>query len=350
LLDRTNGQPLLGIEERSVPQEPRQKTSATQPFPVGEPFFPQCVQDSVPGFISGCYFAPFWDVGDTVTPSTAADWGPSSYSPQTGYVYIVAGREPQAFRSQAARIENGKLVVERSGGKIPVIGSRRFGTLTAMDVHTNKLAWQNIMPYAISAGSGSMATAGGVLFHGEPDGNFQAYDARTGDLLWQFQTGFGADGGIVSYQIDGEQYVAIPTGGTSLAQSARGDAVWAFKLKGTLVSLNPPQAPPKYVLAPSTGGVPVSTNAVEIGRELASGQNIANEFSFAPAEVQLSVGSTLTFTNKGDLAHSATDNGGDWDTGLLGSGESASITFDKAGVYTFHCDPHPWMLGQITVK
>jgi alcohol dehydrogenase (cytochrome c) len=350
LLDRTNGQPLLGTEERTVPQEPRQKTSATQPFPLGDPFFPQCITDSVPGFISGCYFAPFWDEGSVVTPSTAADWGPSSYSPQTGYMYIVAGREPQAFRSQAARIENGKLVVERSGGKIPVIGARRFGTLTAMDTLSNKIAWQRMMPYAISAGSGTMVTAGGVLFHGEPDGNFQAYDARTGDLLWQFQTGFGADGAIVSYQIEGEQYVAIPTGGTSLALSARGDAVWAFKLGGKLAPLNPPPPPPMYVLAPSTGGIPVQTNAVEIGREVTGGQKINNEYSFAPTEIQVSAGTTVTFTNQGDLAHSATDNGGTWDTGLLGPGESASVTFDQPGLYTYHCDPHPWMLGQITVK
>ena len=89
-----------------------------------------------------------------------------------------------------------------------------------------------------------MATAGGLLFHGEPDGNFQAYDARTGELLWQFQTGFGADGAIVSYEVDGEQYVAIPTGGTSLAQSARGDGVWAFKLGGKVLPLYPPPAPP----------------------------------------------------------------------------------------------------------
>src|SRR5262249_22357319 len=56
LLDRTNGRPLLGVDERPVSQEPRQKTAATQPFPLGEPFFPQCITDPIPGFVSGCYF------------------------------------------------------------------------------------------------------------------------------------------------------------------------------------------------------------------------------------------------------------------------------------------------------
>ena len=67
------------------------------------------------------------------------------------------------------------------------------GTLTAVDSRTNKIAWQKRMPYSIGQGSGALVTASDLLFHGEPDGNFQAYDARTGALLWQWQTGAGAD-------------------------------------------------------------------------------------------------------------------------------------------------------------
>src|ERR1700694_3263447 len=100
------------------------------------------------------------------------------------------------------------------------------------------------MPYPIGLGSGVMTTAGGLLFHGEPDGNFQAYNAKTGDLLWQFQTGFGADGPPITYERNGEQYVAIATGGNNLGLSARGDAVWSFKLGGSLQPLNAPPAPP----------------------------------------------------------------------------------------------------------
>ena len=68
-----------------------------------------------------------------------------------------------------------------------------------------------------------MTTAGGLMFQSAPDGNLQAYDAQTGNLLWQFQMG-AAGGPPVSYEIDGEQYVAAiaPAG------------VWAFKLGGTL--------------------------------------------------------------------------------------------------------------------
>jgi glucose dehydrogenase len=56
-----------------------------------------------------------------------------------------------------------------------------------------RIAWQKRMPYSIGQGSGALVTASDLLFHGEPDGHFQAYDARNGELLWQWQTGAGAD-------------------------------------------------------------------------------------------------------------------------------------------------------------
>ena len=87
-------------------------------------------------------------------------------------------------------------------------------------------------------------TAGGLVFRGEPDGNFLALDAKTGEELWRFQTGFGADAPPVVYEVDGEQYIAIATGGNQLQGSAYGDAVWTFSLKGQLGPLWPPPPPP----------------------------------------------------------------------------------------------------------
>ena len=62
-----------------------------------------------------------------------------------------------------------------------------------------------------------MVTAGGLVFRGASDGNFLALDARTGEELWRFQTGFGADAPPMTYEVDGEQYVAIATGGNQSA-------------------------------------------------------------------------------------------------------------------------------------
>jgi len=125
------------------------------------------------------------------------------------------------------------------------------GTFTAIDSTTNKIAWQHRTPYRMGGGSGSTVTAGGLLLRGEPDGNFVVLDAKTGEVLWKFQTGFGADAPPVVYEVDGEQYIAIVTGGNSIQRSATGDAVWAFSLKGKLGPSWWPPRPPSANTGPS---------------------------------------------------------------------------------------------------
>jgi plastocyanin len=199
-------------------------------------------------------------------------------------------------------------------------------------------------------GSGIMSTAGGLLFSGDPDGNFKAYDAKTGDELWSFQTGFGADGPAITYMLDGVQYVAIATGGNSLANSAPGDAVWAFKLDGTVAPLNAPTPPATVV---SITSVPIAVNTVSIGRNWNADlklPNITNEFAFGPDNISVPAGTTVTWTNDGDIQHSASSDSGLFDSQLLSSGEAFSFTFDKPGTYSYFCTPHPWMLGQVIVK
>jgi alcohol dehydrogenase (cytochrome c) len=335
ILDRATGQPIIPIEERPVPQEPRQKTAATQPVPAGEPFAPQCVSNPQPGYIGGCMFDPFWDVANI------------SFSPMTGLFYVTASVRARAYAVQSAQIVNGEMVVTRPGGGIATIGSKETGTLTALDPRTNTIAWQKQMPYPIGVGSGVLSTAGNLVFHGEPDGNVLALDARTGDELWRFQTGFGADAPVVTYELDGVQYVAIATGGTSLARSARGDGVWSFRLDGPLLPLNPPPAPINVI---GFFGPLVATSDVSIGKAIQGDQRLASEFDFAPQRVRVAVGDTVTWTNEGAVPHTATDQGASWDTGLIDPGASVSITFDKAGVFRYFCQPHPWMVAELTVS
>lgn len=73
------------------------------------------------------------------------------------------------------------------------------------------------------------------------------------------------------------------------------------------------------------------------------------DFAYAPAELTISVGETVTFTNLDAVAHTATATDGSWDTGLLEQGQSASITFTAPGTYNYLCTPHPSMTGRITV-
>jgi alcohol dehydrogenase (cytochrome c) len=243
ILDRTNGKPLIGIDERPVPQEPRQKTSKTQPYPKGNATVPQCA-DPQPGIKTGCIFEPFWDEPVALQPSGqgGTNWSPMPYSPDTGYFYVPGSIRTSVFERFARQYQRGRVYT--SGSQEAAFHTPLAGTFTAIDSKTNRIVWQHKMPYRMGGGSGSSVTASGLLFRGEPDGNFVAVDAATGTVLWKFQTGFGADAPPIVYEVDGEQYVAIATGGNSIQHSATGDAVWSFSLKGELGSAWWPPTPP----------------------------------------------------------------------------------------------------------
>jgi quinohemoprotein ethanol dehydrogenase len=243
ILDRVSGKPLIDIEEKPVPQEPRQKTVATQPIPVGDPTAPQC-GEPVKGYRQGCMFTAHWSDAKIAQPSAAGDWAPGAYDPQSGYLFFATEVATRQFNLAT---------------RIPIEGTREYGLITALDSRTNKKVWQSEVPYPAGFGSGLLATAGGLLFHGGSDGFFRAFDSKSGEELWRFQTGFGADAPAATYEIDGEQYVAIAAGGSRDGpREARGDLVWSFKLGGRLNPLNGPPAP-RVIVGPGgtrVGGEP----------------------------------------------------------------------------------------------
>ena len=345
ILDRTNGKPLIGIEERPVPQEPRQKTAKTQPYPIGDATVPLCARPMEGYEKAGCIFEAFWDEPVLIQPSGqgGTNWSPMPYDPDTGYLYVPGTIRTSVFSRVPSQYTVGLRYT--NGTQAPPIGSALSGTFTAIDSKTNKIAWQHQMPYRMGGGSGSTVTAGGLLLRGEPDGNFVAVDAKTGDVLWKFQTGFGADAPPMVYEVDGDEYIALTTGGNSIQGSAYGDAVWAFSLKGQLGPLWPP--PPPQTVAGPGGAIADGADKVKIGDN-----NV--EYAYWPARTRIKAGTTLTFTNVGDIPHTATafDKGkiGDWDTGPLAKGESKEITFSRPGTYFYICTPHPWMYGQVVVE
>jgi plastocyanin len=333
---------LLGIEERPVPQEPRQKTAKTQPYPVGDAVVPQCA-DLLAGYSkAGCIFEPFWESAVLVQPSGigGTNWSPVPYNPETGYFYVPGTVRTSSFTRFGDKFKHGKLYV--GGSQSAPINSPQSGTFTAIDSKTNKIAWQNKQPYRTGQGGGAMTTAGGLVFRGGSDGNFLALDARTGEELWRFQTGFGADAPPMTYEVDGEQYVAIATGGNQSIGSANGDAVWVFSLKGQLQPLWPPPPPPS--VSGPTGPIAEGVDKVEIA-------NNNREYGYGPARIRVKAGTTVTWTNVGDLNHTATAlENRVWDTGDLAPGNSKTITFNEPGVYYYLCTPHPWMYGQVIVE
>ncbi len=331
ILDRTNGKPLIGIDEKPVEQDPRVFSSPTQPTPRGDALMPQCPQP-LAGWVTKCIFGVIYDKPILMSPggNGGVNWAPMAYSPQSGYFYATAADRPQS-----------RLLRDLGKALGPPIGARNAGTFTAIDSRTNKIVWQKKMPYSVGQGSGALATASGLVFHGEPDGNFQAYDAKTGELLWQWQTGAGADAPAITYEIGDEQYVAIAAGGVSIqTASANGDMIWAFSLKGSpgdRLHPFPAPRPPQTVIG--VEGPVVKTNAVKLA-----------DYAFTPGRITVTAGTKVIFTNTGKEYHNAAsaDSGG-WDTGLLASGQSAGVTFNRPGTYSYACAPHSFMIGQIIV-
>jgi PQQ-dependent dehydrogenase (methanol/ethanol family) len=262
VLDRVSGKPLVGIEERPVPQEPRMKTAKTQPFPLGDSFVPTCPEPGsvAEGAKSTCIFGTYWEEPVIMAPGTLGglSWAPMTFSPQTNLIYVAGsvinsgyGLRRQVWDDSTRTFKT----VDEGVGFFRPPGEPRSGTLTAMDPTTNRIVWQKRMTYPIGTGSGLLSTAGGLLLHGEPDGNLVAYDITTGNPLWQFQTGAGVDAPVATYEVDGQQYVAVLAGGSNFTLSSRGDSLWAFKIGGALAPAPAPPAPPlTQPPAPGRGG------------------------------------------------------------------------------------------------
>ena len=92
---------------------------------------------------------------------------------------------------------------------------RKPGRLDAHDPFTGKRAWTQEMD--IPGFASVLTTGGGLVFNGDPKGMLRAYDADTGKELWSFNTGSGMRSGLISYAIDGEQYILVPSGWGSYA-------------------------------------------------------------------------------------------------------------------------------------
>lgn len=251
LLDRTNGTPLVGIEEKPVPQNKWANTWPTQPYPIGDAFSAQCAPkakyrgkapDGKPYKI-GCIFDTY-DYRQFVAFAPGAlggnNWPPISFNPQTNLTYICSLNFSNALKAvprAKLKYQQGKSFtgIEFGVGKQTIT----TGNFTAMDVRTNRIVWRKDWPVACY--SGSVTTAGNLVFvgqdNGKKGGTLFAYDASNGTQLWSATTDAGADAPAITYEVNGKQYVAILAGGSSFVDtrngpSKHGDSVYAFALPG----------------------------------------------------------------------------------------------------------------------
>lgn len=254
ILDRVTGEPLIGIEEKPVMQEPRQKTSPTQPHPIGDALVPQYIDIPPEGFDlvnEGRIFTPFFDQPVLWKPLGAVNWPPSSYDPETNWMFVCAtdsfwgaqGGDPNY------PVEPGALY---SGSVVARVAGARRGIFAAVDLKTNRIAWRQ--QWADTCYSGSVATAGGLLFVGRNDGRLTALDKSNGRKLWEFQTDGGVNAPASVFEHRGRQYIVVLAGGTALAGSKRNDGLWLFSLDGQIKSLPRGSADPVAAARGGPGG------------------------------------------------------------------------------------------------
>lgn len=140
----------------------------------------------------------------------AKDWQPSSYSPRTGLVYLPHNNLCMDIEGMEANYIAGTPYIGANVRYYAGPGGHR-GELSAWDPLARNKVWS--IKESFPVWSGTVVTAGDVVFYGTMEGWFKAVHARTGALLWQFKTGSGIIGQPISYQgPDGRQYIAVLSG------------------------------------------------------------------------------------------------------------------------------------------
>ena len=139
-------------------------------------------------------------------PAGAKEWTHASYSPKTGLFYVPV---QDVGATATRRRREFKESIPYWGAGVQVDAEDMTGSISAFDGSgEEKWRWRNELPMCAS----TLATGGDLVFAGEPSGEFNALDARTGEQLWQFQCGSGHHSSPSTYTVDGRQYVAVPVG------------------------------------------------------------------------------------------------------------------------------------------
>lgn len=294
VLDRETGQPLTKVEEKPIKKGsiPGEQYTATQPFSVGMPQIGnQTMTESdmwgaTPfdllacriGFKSmrydGLFTVPDTDVSLSFPGSLGGmNWGSISFDPTHQYMFVNdmrLGLWVQMVKSdnEKAAASNGGESVNTGMGAVPLKGTPYsvnknrfmsplgipcqkppFGTLSAIDMKTQKIVWQvpvgtvqdtgpfgikmkAQMPVGMPTLGGTLATQGGLVFiAGTQDYYLRAYDSATGKEVWKARLPVGSQGGPISYVSpkNGKQYILISAGGARQSPD-RGDYVIAYAL------------------------------------------------------------------------------------------------------------------------
>ena len=168
------------------------------------------------------------------SPYGAHNWQPMSYSKKTGYIYIPVQTIPAYFSGQkevSYKVNRWNTGVNLNESRSPAswvaakasLDALVYGELVAWDPIKQERAWTVRHPKP--SNGGTLSTAGDLVFQGTWDGAFAAYDALSGDQLWQYQSDSAILAGPITYELDGEQYVAVTQGSGGVVMLTIGEEI-----------------------------------------------------------------------------------------------------------------------------
>ena len=154
------------------------------------------------------------------------EWSPMAVNPKLRLAYAANLHQPMTYHVEESKYPDGKLWL---GGAFKVVATeKQWGRLAAVNIDTGKMAWKFDTEQPLIGGV--LATAGNLVFNGEGNGLFRAFDASNGKMLWEYQCGAGVNAPAVSYTVGGKQYVAVAAGGNTQLDFKRGNTVIVFAL------------------------------------------------------------------------------------------------------------------------
>ena len=282
VLDRDSGKPVWPVEERKVPQGgvEGEQLSPTQPFPTHVPALmpqqfssddifrlpiigsPSCDARLAPLRNEGLYTPPSTQ-GTLIYPMTGGgvNWGGAAFDPVNQILYantshalhvvqLIARADAEGFKAppghdfgpqRGAPFAMTRAVATSRLGLL--CNKPPWGEMVAVDLKAGKILWQatvgtseDVAPLGLAFHwgtplvNGVAITAGGLVFTGAMDAYLRAFNARSGEELWQGRLPVPGIANPMTYLWKGEQYVAIGAGGHSEAGTSIGDSVVAFRL------------------------------------------------------------------------------------------------------------------------
>jgi lanthanide-dependent methanol dehydrogenase len=200
-LDRTNGE-LLVAEKYDpavnwVTKVDMDKASKTYARPIVDPkYSTQQVDVNVKG----------------ICPAALGtkDQQPAAYSPETGLFYVPTNHVCMDYEPFKVNYTAGQPYVGATLSMYPPPGEKHMGNFIAWDARTGKIVWSNKEQFSVW--SGALVTGGNVVFYGTLEGYLKAADAKTGKELFKFKTPSGIIGNATTYEHNGKQYVAVLSG------------------------------------------------------------------------------------------------------------------------------------------